>query len=343
MLNRKARRASLSKQDKEYVLINKSIDASAFKVLYGPEHMSLSIGQPDTLRFLREIRRLSTSTDKDKSSVVDLSKTKTLELSAALALVAELDSWQRRNVVRLTPRTVADWHPDIVNELSALGFFRLLQTKIPAHLPKSDGKAWIQFVSDTRTIGKAASLLRRKLAGEHSISPTASQSIYIGLVEAMKNTFDHAYPDNAYLWSEDMMIGKRWWMAASIDRSRNLLEIAFMDTGITIPHSLPTSWLWDNFSEEVRCGNDSDLIREAMRYGMSSKGQAHRGKGLTDITRAARDVTGYISILSRAGMCFVAPSEFVQVDISESLAGTLIKWYFALDGRLSPEFFQASK
>lgn len=191
---------------------------------------------------------------------------------------------------------------------------------------------WIQFVSDTRTIGKAATLLRRRLSAEITIPQIYSQQIYVGLVESMKNAFDHAYPDEFYGRTHQGGMGKRWWMAASINSDTDRLEIIFLDLGITIPRSLPTSWMWQHFTAEARAGGDADLVYEALHYGSSRLGEAHRGKGFSDITKLARvQGSGYVSILSRKGMCFVTPDSVVKANIKEALAGTLIKWYFALE------------
>jgi hypothetical protein len=264
--------------------------------------------------------------------VVDLVETTGLDLGAALALVAEFDRWQRLHYILLVPETVDSWHPTIRRELNALGFFRLLKTKLPAALKSVPGPAWIQFVSDTLTVGKAAKLLRGRLERELKGSTGYDQQIYVALVEAMKNAFQHAYPDDLKSIKFDPRIDKRWWMAASIDQSRRNIEVAFLDLGITIPGSLPFSWLWEHLTLEARTGSDLAQIIEALRYGHSRLGEPHRGKGFANIiypTSLHKD--NYMSILSGRGLCYVGHEKWFGIEMPERFAGTLIRWKLTLD------------
>lgn len=102
--------------------------------------MSLEFGEQETLLFLKEVRQLADSKSKEVRVVIDLTKTRKLEIGAALALVAELDRWQRINVMKLAPATVSGWHPDVIAELSALGFSGFLEQTCPRGLQRKIGK-----------------------------------------------------------------------------------------------------------------------------------------------------------------------------------------------------------
>ena len=300
--------------------------------LYSPRSLNVQYGNKETLKFFREMREyVDSSKNNQLQLTVDLVNTEELEIGAALILVAEFDRWQRSKYIRLSPSTINTWQPNIINELSSLGFFKLLKTHVPPSSKISDDKACIQFVSDVQTIGRAAVLLRRRLEFFLGRSSLYDQKIYIGLIEAMKNAFQHAYPDDIQGWENDLRVGKRWWMAASIDRHRKCLQVAFLDLGITIPRSLPFSWMWLHLADEVRAGSHCDLIAEAMMYGTSRTAEPHRGKGFSNITsptKLHRD--NYVSVLSGRGICFATNDGVVKADLTEPLAGTLIKWYFAL-------------
>lgn len=293
----------------------------------------MSGGVEKAIEFFSKIRTYVDGKSGSQRLVVDLVNTEGLDLGAALVLVAEFDRWQRLHYILLVPETVGNWYPAVRKELNALGFFKLLKTKLPAALKSAPGPAWIQFVSDKLTVGKAAKLLRGRLERELRGSTGYDQQIYIALVEAMKNAFQHAYPDDLKATKFDSRIDKRWWMAASIDEDRRSIEVAFLDLGITIPGSLPFSWLWKHLTSEARMGSDVNQIIEALRYGHSRLGEAHRGKGFTNIlypTSLHKD--NYVSILSGRGLCYVGQQgEWFGIETPERFAGTLIRWKLTLD------------
>ena len=301
--------------------------------------------QTETRRHLLSLSKCAVSTTHpalEKNVTVDLARTKELELGAALALVAEFDRWQRVGYTNLVPRTIAEWDPGVRQELDALGFFRLLKTKLPSNFRSGGPKAWIQFVSGKQTVGPAAVLLRRRLDDELAMPSGYDREIYVCLIEAMKNAFQHAYPDDPLMPSFDNRMGKRWWMAASIDNERASIKVAFLDLGITIPRSLPRSWIWNELSLKARSGNDESMqIIEAMMYGQSRLNEAHRGKGFQNIIAPVKlHSRNFIRVLSGKGLCYVlqeaAAHKIVAVDTKERFSGTLILWKLALPG--SQEF-----
>ncbi len=58
------------------------------------------------------------------------------------------------------------------------------------------------------------------------------------------------------------------------------IKVIFLDQGISIPVSLPRSWMWRTIGPVVGAegGSDSDRISSAMAYGVTRhKGQEQRG------------------------------------------------------------------
>ncbi len=275
----------------------------------------------DTISFLNQIRLMSAVSAELRPFHIDLSTVNEIDLSAALALTAELDRWQRQKKLLLVPSTVAAWNPSVRDHLTTLGFFRILKTPLIDRGSGTNRNDWIQFISGEKTVGAAASLLRRKLERVFG-SPTGIQmEIYGSLVEAMKNTFQHAYPIDDLSITE-----RRWWMAGSVNLCRRQIRIVFLDQGITIPRSMPNSVLWKKKFEDL---SDAHLVHEAMQYGISRLKLRHRGKGFSDICRPGLlHSENAVSVLSRGGLCLMdGVGTVVGIEVLHPFEGTLIEWY----------------
>lgn len=304
--------------------------------IVAPARLELFSPEPDTLRFLAELRGMSQDTSGSKPYHVDLSNVVYVDMSAALALTAELDRWQRLRKAVLAPVTVASWNADVRNKLFALGFFRILKTPTFGHSTSSAGPEWIQFISGEHTVGAAASLLRRKLERVFGGPTGLHMEIYASLVEAMKNTFQHAYPVDDVVQVNEGVANRRWWMAGSVNIKFRQIRIAFLDQGITIPRSLPNSWLWKKEFSEL---SDARMIIEAMRYGESRLRLSHRGKGFTDIRRPGlMHPANEVCVLSRGGLCVMdGQGVTVGVEVVNPFEGTLIEWYLTVPLDTDPQ------
>jgi hypothetical protein len=157
-------------------------------------------------------------------------------------------------------------------------------------------------------------------------------ALYRPLIEAMKNAVEHAYPPGDTPEKESMAIGARWWMFGVAEKGqRRRIKVIILDQGITIPVSLPSSWMWKMISPIILSlgDGDSQRIATASEYGRSRHGsQQHRGKGLHDIIDLANQhPENRLRIISRHGYCTVASnSAMVRQDRLEPLNGTLIEW-----------------
>ena len=266
-----------------------------------------------------------------KRLMVELASVRVLSLGAAVVLVAEFDRWQRVTHSRLQLRTVEKWDPQVVQQLKALGFFRLLGTRLPPRLKWARNPEWIRFMSGTETVGAAAKELRVRLEDHLGESSGVASEIYIALVESMKNALQHAYPDGDTSTVNEH-VGKRWWMAGTVERQSRHIRVAFFDAGITIPKSLPRSWLWKELTENARGGGDHLMIMEALQYGISRLGQPHRGKGFSNIQYPTLLRDGnVVSVMSGSGHCLNVGRALLGAPLDNRLNGTLIEWDFLLD------------
>ncbi|WP_309679513.1 hypothetical protein [Asaia bogorensis] len=259
-----------------------------------------------------------------------------IDLGAALALVAELDRWQRLRGIFLTPSTVRNWHPEVLSKLSSLGFFDLLKTDVSRICLKKTNKHWIQFTSGVLTDGYFAKKLKKALeavmgnCGEEHFLP-----IYVPLVESMKNAIDHAYSDEDGI-ATFHHYGKRWWMAGALDEVTETVDVAFLDLGLTVPVTIPKSSMWARVKQDPTFSKllhlDFGRTRAAMIYGISQTGEQQRGKGFNDIVKPANlNPNNFVFVISGHAQCLLLDSDFcLGYDTKNRFAGTLIRWHINL-------------
>lgn len=226
-----------------------------------------------------------------------------------------------------------------------LGFFDLLGTKVPPELRKKTSDRWIPFMSDIRTVGAAVRVLRERLEF-YLQSPTGIRTqIYASIVEAMKNTHQHAYPSDLNGFPEEdrrsePAINKRWWMTARVEPHAREIQLAFLDQGVTIPMSLQTSWMWPELQAVLPTGSiggaeyDALLLVEAMRYGNSRlQGETHRGKGFLDIKYPATlNEKNRLRIYSRHAHYTNLGGRGIAAGSGVPFPGTLIEWHLHVPG-----------
>lgn len=308
-------------------------------VITPPSNLSFDKNPYQTRVFFSRLRDVVDNKNSNGTALIDFSAIKSIDIGSALVLAAELDRWQRIYSVVLSPDTIDEWDYGIVSKLYSLGFFKILKTQINEKKLNKKGAHWIQFISHTKTVGPAARTLRKKLnrllgaLGERHILP-----IYEPLIESMKNAIEHAYPDEDGYNNIPPHYGKRWWMAASYDEENRQIEIAFLDLGITIPASLPQSWMWQrlyaNKDKDVLSSRilDASIISDAMTYRISRTGQYQRGKGFENISKPVElHSKNKVIVVSRKGHCVMLPSKRIYAaECNPPFAGTLIRWYINL-------------
>lgn len=300
-----------------------------------PEIFSFAQNFDSVATFLH-ILRTEASAAGNRPLLVEMKHIRTLAPAAALSLVAELERWQRMKRVLLRPSTVPDWDPTVLAHLTSMGFFSLLgtpgQRQRPAAPPGKRLEYWLPFTSGSTTEGALAKRLRGRLERHiGSFSPELKAALYRPLIEAMKNSAEHAYPDGEYSDAVLRMLGRRWWMFGVAEAGERKIKVIFLDQGITIPASLPKSWMWQTIAAIIQNlgDDDSQRIVTAAAYGRSRHaGQKHRGKGLHNIVElASQHPENRLRIISRHGYCTVQGNGAMQrQNRAEGLNGTLIEW-----------------
>lgn len=165
-----------------------------------------------------------------------------------------------------------------------------------------------------------------------------SKVVFRGTTEAITNAVYHAYDYSPPRHSVD----KRWWMFCREDEG--MLVVAVCDRGIGIPNSLPAKFpgeYWRRLVDRFTLGrqhSDGAFIRAAVQMERSRTEQKHRGKGLSDVVRVARECEGAtVHIFSNRGLLKFSNNRFIQKEFRHSIEGTVIVWTLPIADRTTPD------
>jgi hypothetical protein len=253
--------------------------------------------------------------------------------AAALLMVAAFDRWKEIAPYQRLTAFPENWHPNVRRRLGEMGFFSVLNAKcdiIDAPDPVED--RFLPFLTGRRTEGDQAKTLRQ---GIESLGPRLADpsALYDGIVEAMTNVKQHAYPPTEKI--------PRWWMSASVNVANRRLTVMFLDHGQGIPTTLPRSRVWEMIRDrsaqlglESLTKNDAELIKAALTTEKSRTGDEHRGNGLRHDIRGyveLHQAHGRLRILSRRGRCVYERDpmghESFQTDpLPVPMRGTFLEW-----------------
>lgn len=260
-------------------------------------------------------------------TAIDFEALKRVSPSAALILAAELFRWQQFTGLKLKAVRQNRWDSDVREVLSNMGLFDFLQTPNVKSRRSDDAASDVRVLkyrSDTDVLGEKCDDLLGHLT---SISGPvhAENFIYDGLVEALKNSRQHAYTD------PDRWFGVEagtWFMSGSFTRSKSTLTAAVFDLGVGIPATLPRTGLWENIRPFLKGPDDAQMIAAAMEYGRSRTERQERGNGIPTMMRILDYHAGYLRILSGTGE---ATYDSITKSVSLKnhnvpIGGTLIEW-----------------
>lgn len=331
-----------------------------------PEHFDFNVDEAGVLRWLKDQFDVSTSairkahkTKKKRrgpmrvKSFHDFTKIKTMTPAAALVIAAFFDRHRQRGGFPIHVYDYEKWDPAVRAILAQVGFFDLLE--VPFALdqgPQPAQTAKIErFASERKLQPEELGHLVDKLLGyileAHPDCLSSDQAIvrtaklFGALVEATENTRRHAYPEDTHT---DYAVLPNWWLTGFADASERHLTLIVYDQGISMPGSLaatrPSSWpghdMVNRIIERFSKGKfhpddivtDHAKIRLAMKMGISSTGDSHRGKGLTVVREAIKHCErARLHILSRNGGYLEETGKRAKSwPLSSPMVGTLIVW-----------------
>ena len=285
----KARRFTVKQYD--------PISGRDFEVLQCPPRLNLGSDHDATIEFLKDVRFHSNR--RDKRLRVDLTSLEEITPAAALLVVAEFDRWRSKTRAnRLTPASLGDWNPSVRRRLKDMGFFEALgATCYIDDVPDELEDRYVSFITGRGSDGAA---IRRLRLGIEKLGPRLvdSTALYDGVVEAMTNVQQHAYPKRHKI--------RRWWVSASVNVSKNKLRVMVVDHGSGITATIRRKGASEEFR---RLFGNRDFLREVIAddaklleaafaeesANRSQTGLTYRGKGLR------QDIKGYVAEHNSSG------------------------------------------
>lgn len=261
-------------------------------------------------------------------TAIDFKALKAISPAAALILAAELYRWQHFMKMKLNAVHQDKWHPQVRQVLANMGLFDFLQTPNfrtdDEHASVDDDVSVLKYRSHATVLGTECEDMLNHLT-EISGPVRADNFIYDGLIEALKNSRQHAYTDESRWYGVD---AGTWFMSGSYTRSTSTLTAAVFDLGVGVPQTLPRTGLWEHIRPYLSGADDAEMIAAAMKYGRSRTERQERGNGIPTMMRILDHHKGYLRILSGTG-------EVTYDSISRKvtpknhmvpIGGTLIEW-----------------
>jgi anti-sigma regulatory factor (Ser/Thr protein kinase) len=251
--------------------------------------------------------------------------------AAALYIAAEMDRARVITGRKLSFLDASDWHPLVLDFMYQLGLFGLLEL---VDAPKHSQFGSVVVRKMERHVGidaTAAEAFRDALADMIGKRLPKHLATYEAIMEAVTNVKYHAYskPNR----DQSRVVQDSWWITASYEQSKKLLQIVFLDQGVGIPETLPKTAMEILKSIIARNGDtDSSRIEAALVYGRSSTGELGRGKGFGDMMALVDAVpSNYLRVLSGRGECVYQGGNLVSREYIRPISGTLVQWTLVID------------
>ncbi len=266
----------------------------------------------------------------------------TITPAAALLMAAEYDRHRRMQHRTLYSIRRKLWKPSVDAMLVDIGFLKLLGVdKQASGASQPDDRRYrtLSMTSGDQADGRQVGLFQDALSGVlgEDLETEAGMRLYEGLIEAMNNVIQHAYPAN---YSSPRSVKNRWWLTGSFDRQTGRLHIVFLDHGVSIPAALPRSkWrekaleflghMYDIVTLGRSGSDDAERIHAAMEVGRSGTDDQGRGHGLAQMRYFVdKAPAGRMRILSRRGQ-YLFETGSAKPDLrnhDSPIRGTLIEW-----------------
>lgn len=265
----------------------------------------------------------------------DFTKIKFITPDVALVVAAEYDRAAALLNYRVPAIDIRHWHPAVAKVMSEVGFFDLLeindrQTRERNLIEQEKGSLRVLRMRSSRLAepekaGQLINELEELAADLTNDSEVNFDRLYGALFEGITNTRHHAYPDDY-----EFKHTGQWWATGSVDEQSRTISAIIYDQGVTIPASLPRSWMAKALAKYGAdwAANDGASIAAAMQVSRSSTKQPNRGLGLAEMEAFMETCTaGRLRILSRYGEYQAKVGERPQyINHREPLRGTLVQW-----------------
>jgi hypothetical protein len=293
-----------------------------------PTQLSFTADHDGVAKFGEQIRIFGQA---NEPIWVDFTTAQEAGPAAALFVAAEMDRSRVLTRRKIKLLDAIDWSPAVLDFMFQLGLFGLLElVSTPKH--SRIGGVLVRKMERHKGIApEAASNFRDGLAKMIGKALPHHLATYDAIMEAVANVKDHAYtkpnPDNT------STIPDAWWVTASYEESKKLLQIVFLDQGLGIPATLPAT-AGDILKAIVALKGDthSSRIEAALRYGRSSTGRQGRGRGFGDMMELVdAGSSNWLRVLSGKGECVYRDGKVHSTDYTVPISGTLVQWTLVVD------------
>lgn len=302
----------------------------------------ITLDRPDGIHMVKFLRAIAnTVLNSEKSTRLDFRNTKTIHVSGAILLFAELD-----RIISLStlhkPITITEPRQSRPRQvLKQIGILQLTGDTSDVIPVRDDVVFWKSTKGYNQTgdaLGPILEFVADRANRDH-VKQVELSGIWRGVSEAVANTVDHAY----ILPRGDGFSGlsdTKWWMFTQIRNQYFSAAVCDLGCGYsdTINLTLPEEFraLWQQLLPGIN--KDVVAIQTAMEYGRSGTHANNRGKGSRDaLSILKKHGTGWLQILSNGGWLKLEYSNGVETKIESGeigidIRGTIIWWTLPLQG-----------
>lgn len=289
-------------------------------------------------KLLRFLVRLRTEVEERNRDVwINFSGTQQMIVDGTLLFYATVAQIMADKSKRKMIRCNYPNNPVVEQVLQHIGLFRLISMPGKAKITHPTVIHWNTASGNNVDGAKVAFTEGYQFNYDGSIAgETTTNPLYDGAIEAMTNSFHHAYVYEDERPNDPLR--HKWWMFS--EEIGGEVTAGFCDLGIGIPASIQNvakedPSLVQRILEALSLGrNDSGLIRAAFEVGKTRTRKTNRGKGLRDILKVLKELgSGRLTIFSYNGMYLYDESEPIPeqlVEYADSVLGTLITWNLKL-------------
>lgn len=281
-------------------------------------------------KLLSFLSKLRMSVKKHKHVVVDFTNTQRMVASGTLLFRAELCRLRNYYHENFRLRCIPPSKPKVAQVLKQVGVYRLMNYKSSVRASASDVVKW-RHANGHQAVGAQFDTVLGDYDGVIPVSLVSG--LYRGVTEAMVNCCNHAYISTREDGLSVAHERSDWWMFSQ--ERDNRLTVVFCDLGIGIPRSLPRQKpkIWESILAKVQAPKDSEIIGEAVKESMTRTGKSYRGRGLSQLVAAVKNVDGgYLAIYSNHGKYHVKGDVVTMHNYDDSILGTLIEWSIPVRG-----------
>lgn len=296
--------------------------------MFAPTEFNISIVEKRTA-LLAFIERINFLLGEGARVQIQFDNTKLLHPAGTLYFIASIHCLLKRY-----PGLISCNYPEdeVVEQLfQNVGLLGLLGNSSRKTITAENVKHWNFLTGKKVELSGVKNLFVNFAEG---IDSDTTSGLFESMSEAVTNVIQHAYEDKQGTFADP---DTRWWMFAQ--KKDGKLSVVVCDMGIGIPRSLKVKpelkEIIPRMLARLHKRSNNALIEMAIESSRSRTKLEHRGKGLPDMLKFAKDgnIGGFLIQSGRGSFAYNAQHQTeVGGDFSSPIQGTLIQWTIPLGG-----------